>query len=205
MKIDTQPEKFWDRIANNYDKEEQRDEKIHLQIIEKSIPYLRPTDTVLDFGCATGLAAAELSKYVKNIHAIDFSSKMIAIAKAKVEQQNIEFIHTTIFDDRLTPNSYDVILAFFVLHLMEDPALIIRKIHELLRPGGILLAVTPCMGNKPLLNGLFSILGRFGLVPQIKSFKLNELEQLLRRGGFEITENMLLPKTSNQYFMVSKK
>jgi hypothetical protein len=61
------------------------------------------------------------------------------------------------------------------------------------------------MGEKPFLNSLFSIFGKIALVPQIKPFKLNDLEKLLTMESFEISESKLLPATSNQYFIVSKK
>lgn len=201
-------EKFWDRTASNYDKEEKKNEKTYLQIIEKSKSYLKTADIVLDFGCGTGLVSNEIAKSVKKIHAIDLSSKMIEIAKTKAEKQkilNIEYAHATIFDDSLKLGSYDVILSFYILHLLEDPQVVIRKIHKLLKPGGMLISVTPCMGEKPFLSGLFSIFSKVGIVPQIKPFKLPSLEQLFTNESFEIIENKFLPETSNQYFIVAKK
>ncbi len=69
-------ERFWDRTARNYDKEEKKDGKTYRQIIEKSKIYLKTADIVLDFGCGTGLVSNEIAKSVKKIHAIDLSSKI---------------------------------------------------------------------------------------------------------------------------------
>lgn len=77
--------------------------------------------------------------------------------------------------------------------------------YQLFKLGGILILVTPCMGEKPFLNDLFSIFSRLGIVPQIKSFKLHDLQKLLTNEGFEIKENKVLSGTSNQYFIVSIK
>jgi 2-polyprenyl-3-methyl-5-hydroxy-6-metoxy-1,4-benzoquinol methylase len=201
-------EKFWDRTASNYDKEEKKDEKIYLQIIEKLKSYLKTSDIVLGFGCGTGLVSNEIAKSVKKIHAIDLSLKMIEIAKTKAEKQkilNIEYAHATIFDDSLKLGSYDVILSFYILHLLEDPQVVIKKIHKLLKPVGMLISVTPCMGEKPFLSGLFSIISKIGIVPQIKPFKLPSLEELFTNESFEIIENKFLLETSNQYFIVAKK
>lgn len=205
--MDTQnkAERFWDRTASNYDKEEKKDEKIHLQVIQKSKIYLKPTDTVLDFGCGTGFFSNELSQTVKNIHAIDFSAKMIQIAQTKAQQQNIRYEQTTIFDGGIQAGSYDAVLGFYVLHLLDDPPSAVNKIRQLLKPGGLLISVTPCMGEKPMLSALLSIFSKFGMVPPMKSFKQNDLEQLLTADGFEIVEKVLLLGTSNQYFVVSKK
>ena len=47
-------EKFWDKAANTYDQEENKDEQTHIKIIEKTKKYLKMSDIVLDYGCATG-------------------------------------------------------------------------------------------------------------------------------------------------------
>lgn len=200
-------ESFWDRTASSYDREERKDEGIHLEIITKSKDYLKPTDTVLDFGCGTGLFSNELAPAVKNIHAIDFSLKMIELAHAKAQKQNIKnvaYLHSTI-DDSLQPGAYDVVLSFYILHLLEDPQAAIRKMHTLLKPGGLLISVTPCMGETPFLSGLFSVISRLGRSPRIKSFKFPDLRQLLANERFGLIESELLAGTSNQYFIVSKK
>lgn len=198
-------EKFWDRAAGSYEREEKRDGKVHLAITRLAKSYLKPTDTVLDFGCGTGLFSRELSGIVKAIHAIDLSSKMIALARTKTQQPNIEYSQATIFDERLRPGTYDVMLSFYILHLLEDPEAAVMRMHHLLKPGGLLISVTPCMGEKPFLNSLFSIFSKIALVPQIKPFKLNDLEKLLTMESFEISESKLLPETSNQYVIISKK
>ena len=61
---------------------------------------------------------------MKVIHAIDTSSKMIEIAKRKADGRkikNIDYEHSTIFDERYKRGSFDVILVFYILHLLEDP------------------------------------------------------------------------------------
>lgn len=201
-------EKFWNRTAANYDQEEKKDEKTYLQIIEKSKGYLKPTDVVLDFACGTGNFSIEISKYVKKIRAIDSSIKMIGIAKTKTQKQeiqNVDYLQATIFDESLKPDSFDVILSFYILHLADDPHTVIKKMHGLLKPGGMLISVTPCMGEKPFLSGLFYVFSRFGIVPQMNSFKTHDLAKLLTNEGFGLIENKLLPETSNQYFMAAIK
>ncbi len=72
-------EGFWDKVANIYDKVEKRDEQIYINIIERTKKYLKISDTVLDFGCGTGLISNEIADDVKMIHAIDISSNMIGL------------------------------------------------------------------------------------------------------------------------------
>jgi len=201
-------EKFWNRIASHYDKEEKKDEKIYHQIIEKLIPYLKPTDRVLDFGAGTGLITNEIAKNVRKVCGIDISSKMVELAMAKAEKRklnNIQYSHATIFDSSLTKGTFDVILASYTLHLVDEPKMVVQRIIELLKPDGMLISVTACMGEKPIISGFMSIFSRFGFVPKIIPFKLHELEQLFLDGGLEIVKVEKLADTSNQYLMIAKK
>ena len=43
------PEKFWDRVAENYDNTEERFEPIHVKVVENSKKYLKVSDIVLDY------------------------------------------------------------------------------------------------------------------------------------------------------------
>ena len=76
-------ENFWDNASENYDKTEERFEYIHKESRENTKRFLKDSDTVLDYGCGTGTASCQFSSLVKDIHAIDISSKMIAISKEK--------------------------------------------------------------------------------------------------------------------------
>jgi 2-polyprenyl-3-methyl-5-hydroxy-6-metoxy-1,4-benzoquinol methylase len=201
-------EKFWDRAAGSYDREEKKDEKIYLQIADRIKANVKSTHRLLDFGCGTGRIANEIAGYVQTIDAIDISSNMIKQARKKAEAQNIsnvEYSQTTVFDKKLPTGYFDVITAFYILHLAEDTQAVIQRIFELLKPGGLLLSATPCMAEKPFLNLLYSVLGRVGIIPKISSFTRYELEQLLANERFIIAENTKLIETSNQYFMVAKK
>ena len=60
--------------------------------------------------------------------------------------------------------TFDGILAFYILHLLEDSQMVIQRINELLKPGGLIISVTPCMGKKPFLNGIFSIFSKLGFI-----------------------------------------
>jgi 2-polyprenyl-3-methyl-5-hydroxy-6-metoxy-1,4-benzoquinol methylase len=56
-------------------------------------------------------------------------------------------MQATIFDTRLKEETFDVILAFGILHLLKDFPKAIRRINELLKPGGWFISSTACMGK----------------------------------------------------------
>ncbi len=200
-------EKFWDRMAKYLDRVERQDEATNIKIIEKTRNRLKISDNVLDFGCGTGTAAIEIAGSVRTVNGIDISSKMIEAAKGKTVERkvkNIDFAQTTIFDEKLKTGSFDVILCFHLLHLVDDKPNVMRRINELLKPGGMMISATPCIKGT-FLGVLLSPLSKIGLIPQITSFKISELEDLMTDGNFEIVETECLHKSGQLYFIVAKK
>lgn len=204
----SKPESFWDKTASRYDQLEMKDEQTYINIIKRTKTHLKVSDIVMDYGCGTGLISNEIAEYVKGIHAVDISSNMIGIAEKKAKERNIaniNYAHSTIFDERYKNGSFDVILAFHVLHLAEDVHIVLQRINELLKPGGLLISATPCMGEKIFLRYLLSFAGRVGLTPNIRSFKIRHLVVAIEEGNFSIVETDCLKKSSQEYFIVARK
>jgi ubiquinone biosynthesis O-methyltransferase len=205
---------FWDRASKNYDKTEERFEYIHSKSRENTKKYLNGSHIVLDYGCGTGTTSCEIANLVKEIHAIDISSKMIEIAKRKAvasKVENINFSQADIFDKRYKKESFDVILAFNMLHTVADPQVVLQKIHELLKPEGLFISVTPCLRDKMafLVNiqiQLVRILCKIGVIPiPIRRLKSSELDDLVVNGGFQTIDTEKLNKGASSYFVVAKK
>ena len=205
---------FWDRASKNYDKTEERFEYIHSKSRENTKKYLNGSNIVLDYGCGTGTTSCEIANLVKEIHAIDISSKMIEIAKRKAvasKVENINFSQTDIFDKRYKKESFDVILAFNMLHTVADPQVVMRRIYELLKPEGLFISVTPCLRDKMafLVNiqiQLVRILCKIGVIPiPIRRLKSSELDDLVVNGGFQTIDTEKLYKGASSYFVVAKK
>jgi len=203
-------EKFWDRQAKDF-----ADQEKHTQLSENkdfitTLKYLNIDDTVLDYGCATGIVSNAIADKVKEIHAIDISSKMINIAESKASELNIEnihYAHATIFDKRYQNESFNVILAFRILHMLEDIQAVMRRINELLKPGGTFISVSACMGdNKSLLSVLVLLASKMRIVPQhINLFKLPELHGIITDGGFQIVEYERMDDRVPHYCIVARK
>lgn len=205
---------FWDGASKNYDKTEERFEYIHSKSRENTKKYLKASNIVLDYGCGTGTTSCEIANRVKEIHAMDISSKMIEIAKGKAvasKIENINFLQTDIFDKSYQKDSFDVILAFNMLHTVVDPQIVIRRMYELLKPGGLFISVTPCLGEKMALLvkiqiQLVRILCKIGLIPiPIRRLKSSEIDDLLVNGDFQTVDSEKIYKGASSYFVVAKK
>ena len=205
---------FWDKASKNYDKTEERFEYIHSKSRKNTKKYLKSSDIVLDYGCGTGTTSCEIANQVKEIHAIDISTKMIEIAKEKAvirKIENINFVETDIFDERYEKESFDVILAFNMLHTIPNPQKIVQRIDELLKREGLFISVTPCLGGKLsfLVNIqilLVQILCKIGIIPvPIRRLKSYELDDLMVNGNLQAIDTEEIYKGASSYFMVAKK
>lgn len=210
----SKPEKFWDGASKNYDKTEERFEYIHRRSRENTNKFLKASDTVLDYGCGTGTAACQFSRQVKEVHAIDISSKMIEIARGKsaaAKIENISFEQSDVFDSKYSKGSYDVILAFNMLHTVPNPQDVVLRINELLKPDGLFISVTPCLRQKMsfLVNlqiQLVRVLCKVGLIPiPIRRVTSSEVKGLIEADGFQIVESEEIYKDASSYFVVAEK
>ena len=116
-------QKFWDKQAKKYDRGEKQFEPVYKAIMAKTGKYLHLNDNALDYGCATGTKTMELAKKVHHIQGLDISAEMINEANKKKDESglsNISFSQGTIFNTNLEKTSFDKIIAYGIIHLLED-------------------------------------------------------------------------------------
>ena len=189
-----QSAKFWDKIAKHYSKRPIADEAAYQKKLQITREYFRPDVEVLEFGCGTGSTAIVHAPYVKHIQAIDISSKMIEIAQGKADVKNIEnvtFNRSTIDEFSVPDQTLDVVLGLSILHLLENKDEVISRVYNMLKPGGIFVTSTACIGDMmKILKIVFKIvapIGKFlGLMPLVNVFTTRELEDSLTDAGFKI-------------------
>ena len=182
--------RFWDRIATRYAQRPVADEAAYEKKLEKTRESLRPDMKVLEFGCGTGSTAIAHAPYVAHIRATDVSANMIEIAREKGEAMNVgnvTFEQASIEDLEVAAESIDVVLGLSILHLVADRAAAIAKVRKMLKPGGVFVSNTACLGDKLKFFKLIAPIGRvLGLIPRVEVFTRQELEDSLRVAGFEI-------------------
>lgn len=204
-----QSAKFWDRIAKRYAKMSIPDEVAYKKKLQITRSYFRPEMEVLEFGCGTGSTAIAHAPYVKHILAIDFSTKMIEIARAKADAakvRNVTFQQGAIESLNASERSFDAVMGHSVLHLVEDRDAVIARVHDLLKPGGVFIASTACLGDSMLKHiRIVAPLGRFlGLLPMLKVFTTQQFLDSLISAGFEI-DHQWQPGKAKALFIVAKK
>ncbi|MCK4922636.1 MAG: methyltransferase domain-containing protein [Bacteroidales bacterium] len=205
-------EEFWNKLSKNYDK--QAIDKAYKLIVDKSKKHFRNNDTILDFGCATGLYAVEFANNVKEIQAFDISSKMIDIARKKAinnQIDNITFSQTTLFDKTYKKSSIDTILALNILLYFKDLEKVLNRMNELLKTDGLIITSTACLKEKRTFIGIMSssiifTLKKLKILPYLKFFTIHELEEKIENCGFEMIETgILIDKPATEYYIVAQK
>ena len=188
---------FWDKQAKRYDYSERQFEPVFKEIIAKTRKHLNINDNVLDFGCATGTKTKELAGGTKHIHGLDISPEMINEAIKKKDETNITnitFSQGTIFNDDFEKSSFDKIIAYGIIHLLEDNESVIQRIHELLKPGGLFISTTACLKDKMAFKNsikfkAYLLIKRLGIFPlYLNMFKANDVEELIANQNFQIVE-----------------
>ncbi len=135
---------------------------------------------------------------------------MLAIAeqrKAERKLDNIEFIKISLYDERLKADSFDVVMAFFVLHFFEDIDAVFKRIHNLLKPGGLFISETACIAEKNRIMGkVLRFAGHLGLLPKINLLTTRQLEQALEKSGFRVVDKIRFSDSSDsEYTLFAKK
>ena len=198
-------EKFFDKVSRRSKPEPNQTAS---KIIELSKVLLEKDSFILDFGCGSGAITNKLADDVRAIDAIDISSGMLAFAEKQAENNsidNINYIQASIFDERFKDRQYDAILAFNVLHYIEDMPKLIEKMDTLLKPEGLFLSSTACLKERRSLIGyLVLFLTKMGMMPRMYFYERSELETLIMNGKFQMIGTEKLSKLP-EYFIVTRK
>jgi ubiquinone/menaquinone biosynthesis C-methylase UbiE len=202
------PGKFWDRLANRYSKSPVADESAYQKKLEVTREYLSPDRVVLEFGCGTGSTAIVQAPFVKHIQAIDSSHNMLEIARGKAEQAetgNLSFKQSSIEEFNVADETFDVVMGHSILHLLANKEMVIAKVYNMLKPGGVFVSSTTCMGSGfSIFKLILPIGGFFGLLPLVRFFSVDDLETAMTGAGFEIAYRWQ-PEKDRAVFLVAKK
>lgn len=201
--------KFWDKVAARYSKQPIKNIEAYEQTMDRTRAYLSEDSEVLEVGCGTGSTALLLSKYVNRITGTDISNEMVRIATDKLKDgavDNVEFIQAEADSADLKDETFDAVLAYNLIHLLPNPIDAMRRVHKVLKPNGIFISKTVCLGDSTSLWRIpifFMQLVRYA--PFVNFFTSKEVEAIVKQSGFEIVEARSFVRSPSSWFIVARK
>lgn len=131
------------------------------KLLKRHVDAVGARKKVLDLGAGTGNVALELLKAGKEVMAVDYNEAMLTRLREKcgeyrmsgmltVFKQNLDSIRIS----KVDRESFDGAIMQNVLYALKNPARCLRRVHDALRPNGILVVSGPKMGTS--LDALFT-------------------------------------------------
>ncbi|CAN5574325.1 hypothetical protein BH10PLA1_BH10PLA1_11940 [soil metagenome] len=140
---------------------------------------------VLEVGCGTGNFTELMASSGASIIGVDISPELLVLAeKRNLPADRIKFIAAR-FEDCDLHGPFDAIVGSSVLHHL-DYRVALRRIFEMLKPGGVLSFAEPNMLNPQIAiqKNIPAIKRRLGDSPDETAFVRFKLKRLLREIGF---------------------
>ncbi len=203
-------DKFWDKTASRYAKSPVSDEATYQKKLAETQRFFTPNMRILEFGCGTGTTAVHHAPHVRHIDAIDISENMLEIGRGKAREagvENITFTRGTLTEFNAETASLDAVLGLNVIHLLPDRQAVIAEVVRILKPGGIFVSSTVCLGNSYLRFIKLAVpLGKLlGLMPDVFVLTETELATEVTNAGFVIERQWHHGKNGIAVFMVARK
>jgi 2-polyprenyl-3-methyl-5-hydroxy-6-metoxy-1,4-benzoquinol methylase len=138
---------IWDEAAAAFDNEPDhglRDPSVRgawTKLLKAWLPATRAA--ILDVGCGTGSLSVVLAELGHDVTGIDLSPAMISRAAAKAADagQSISFQVMDAAFPHLSLHYFDAIVCRHLLWALPEPAQVLRRWVELLKPGGRLVLI----------------------------------------------------------------
>jgi ubiquinone/menaquinone biosynthesis C-methylase UbiE len=120
---------------------------------------IKPGFQVLDYGCGPGgyiVPLAELVGKLGKIYALDIHPLAIQKVQDIASKKQLANVETILSDCQtgLPDNSLDVVLLYDTFHHLSDPDGVLKELHRVLKPDGILSFSDHHMKENEIVSGV---------------------------------------------------
>jgi len=137
-----------DAIAQEYEKVVNLPRKLANDALFSSVVSRLPSHRgkMLDLGCGTGQMCDRFADFFEHTTGVDHSEAMLGVARSKPSASKVSFLKgdaLTYLDNQ--SECFDLITAVGFLHHLKqaDSKLLLTKIQQHLRPGGVVVIADP--------------------------------------------------------------
>jgi ubiquinone/menaquinone biosynthesis C-methylase UbiE len=168
-----------------------RSERVEEEQPDRALDILKiPSgSTVADVGAGSGYMTAKLARRVGaagKVYANDIQPEMLALLRERLAKEkitNVEPVLGTPDDPKLPASAIDLILMVDVYHEFQQPQIMLRHMHEALRPGGrlVLLEYRKEDPSIPILYEHKMSVAEAKMEVEAEGFKLATVNEVLPR------------------------
>ena len=145
-------------------------------------------EVIADIGCGTLTFSADVYASVlpQNLYLCDLSYEMLRIGKTRIEHRckgetNFTFLRADALNMPFVRESIDTLICIGFIHLLDDPAALIKEFRRILKRGGKLYLTSLCADRKFSARYL-KFLYKKGHVSIPR--RSSEIVQIVRENGF---------------------
>lgn len=110
----------------------------------KQVRQHRPEGALelLDVGCGGGFLSNYMAKNGFKVTGVDMSEPSLEVARRYDESRSVTYRHADAHHLPFEDGSFDVVCAMDFLEHVDKPALVVREVSRILRPGGMFFFYT---------------------------------------------------------------
>jgi phosphatidylethanolamine/phosphatidyl-N-methylethanolamine N-methyltransferase len=160
----------------------------------RTVDYINGLEgRVLEVGIGTGISLPHYKRSLK-VTAIDLSPDMLKRARERVEREQLTHVEDIIEMDAgdmsFPDNSFDVVVAMYVLTVVPEPRRVMQELQRVCKPGGQVIVVNHFSKTEGLRGKVEKALAPFasllGWRPQFPMETLFNCDRLIVKGASEL-------------------
>jgi 2-polyprenyl-6-hydroxyphenyl methylase/3-demethylubiquinone-9 3-methyltransferase len=155
-----------------------------------------PTCRVLDVGCGGGILSEAMARSGADVLGIDLARAALEVAELHAQESRVTLRYRAVAAEELaleSPGAFDLVTCMEMLEHVPDPAVTLRALATLVRPGGNVIVSTL---NRTPQAFLVAILGAEyvarvlprGTHEYLKFIRPSELATWARRVGLDLSD-----------------